>query len=379
MFFTYRGAFFWRMNAGMGDIVFTPLYQVLKQRGVRFEFFHRLVDMDVGPEQGRGTPYVSALHFDVQADVKGGGEYQPLVDVHGVPCWPSSPSYEQLVDGPELEADGRAFEAYWEQRRAGRKTVRVSDDYDFILLGVSVGGLPHVAGQLIDREPRWREMVEQVKTVPTQAFQLWLRREMSHLGWPHPPVNLSGFVQPFDTWADMGHLIPEESWNGRARSIAYFCSVLPDPTPDGGEVTESLYRQQRKVVRDNAVHFLDKHVGVLWPDAVRPEGGFRWELLARADGAGDQGGRGGEELFQSQFWTANVNPSDRYVLSLPGTIQYRISPLDIHFDNLTVAGDWTASGLDSGCIESAVMSGLLAAHALSGRPSLDEIVGYDHP
>src|SRR5262249_29921376 len=39
-FFTYRGAFFWRMHAGMGDIVFAPFYEVLKKRGVRFEFFH---------------------------------------------------------------------------------------------------------------------------------------------------------------------------------------------------------------------------------------------------------------------------------------------------------------------------------------------------
>ena len=39
----------------------------------------------------------------------------------------------------------------------------------------------------------------------------------------------------------------------------------------------------------------------------------------------------------------------------------------------------TATGLDSGCIESAVMSGRLAAHALSGQPALEDIVGYDHP
>jgi uncharacterized protein with NAD-binding domain and iron-sulfur cluster len=38
MFFTYRGALFWRMRGGMGDVVFAPLYQVLKRRGVRFEF-----------------------------------------------------------------------------------------------------------------------------------------------------------------------------------------------------------------------------------------------------------------------------------------------------------------------------------------------------
>ncbi|KPJ82976.1 MAG: hypothetical protein AMS19_06050 [Gemmatimonas sp. SG8_23] len=380
MFFTYRGAFFWRMNAGMGDIVFTPLYEVLKQRGVRFEFFHRLVDMEVSPRRARETPHVRALHFDVQAKVKGGKEYQPLVDVHDVPCWPSAPDFGQLVRGRQLEKEGRAFEGHWEQRKAGSRTLEVGVDYDFVVLGVSVGAVPYVAGELIDREPRWREMVEHVKTVPTQAFQLWLRRDMSHLGWSHPPVNLSGFVQPFDTWADMEHLLPEESWNGSARAIAYFCSVLPDPTANGGEVTKTLYDRQRRAVRDNAVRFLNEEVGTLWPKAVRPRGGFRWDLLA--DPAGDEEGgrkRSGKASFETQFWTANVNPSDRYVLSLPGSIRYRVSPLDMHFDNLTVAGDWTATGLDSGCIESAVMSGLLAAHALSGSPALEQIVGYDHP
>ena len=49
------------------------------------------------------------------------------------------------------------------------------------------------------------------------------------------------------------------------------------------------------------------------------------------------------------------------------------------FDNLTIAGDWTVTGLDTGCIESAVMSGLLAAHAIAQTPPLSSIVGYDHP
>ena len=57
----------------------------------------------------------------------------------------------------------------------------------------------------------------------------------------------------------------------------------------------------------------------------------------------------------------------------------RISPLDRTYDNLTVAGDWTSCGLNLGCVEAAVMSGMLAAHALSGAPALSEIVGYDHP
>ncbi len=39
--FQYKGAFFWKMTAGMGDVVIAPLYQALRRRGVRFEFFHR--------------------------------------------------------------------------------------------------------------------------------------------------------------------------------------------------------------------------------------------------------------------------------------------------------------------------------------------------
>ena len=42
MFVEYRGAIFWKMAAGMGDIVFAPLYQALRERGVEFEFFHRV-------------------------------------------------------------------------------------------------------------------------------------------------------------------------------------------------------------------------------------------------------------------------------------------------------------------------------------------------
>jgi uncharacterized protein with NAD-binding domain and iron-sulfur cluster len=86
-----------------------------------------------------------------------------------------------------------------------------------------------------------------------------------------------------------------------------------------------------------------------------------------------------EARFDSQFWTANVNPSDRYVQSPPKTTRFRISPLDNTYDNLTIAGDWTACGLNVGCVEAAVMSGRLAAHALAGAPALEDIVGYDHP
>jgi hypothetical protein len=156
------------------------------------------------------------------------------------------------------------------------------------------------------------------------------------------------------------------------RSVAYFCSVLPDAAPEDG-VTRRFHAEELERVRANAVRFLDEDVHALWPLAARPEGGFRWDVRAA------EGEAASEHPFDTQHWTANVNPSDRYVLSLPGSIEYRVSPLDMSFDNLTIAGDWTATGLDTGCIESAVISGRLAAHALSQLPRLDDIIGYDHP
>ncbi len=375
MFFTYRGALFWRMSAGMGDIVFAPLYQVLKERGVRFEFFHRLRDIKLAANAGSQRPYVQKLEFDVQARIQGGGEYQPLIDVNNVPSWPARPDWTQLEDGAALEIEGRKFEAAWDRRRQGTKTLHVSSDFDLAVLGVSIGALPEVASELIEREPKWREMVTHVKTASTQAFQIWLEKNARELGWKGPEMNLSGFVEPFDTWADMSHLIPEESWKQPVKSIAYFCSVLPGAS--GAEVTEELQREMHNTVRSNAVHFLGHDVSALWPRAKSESGEFRWELLA-ADPNGCKP-RQGESRFETQFWTANINPTDRYIQSLPGSPKYRVSPLDMSFDNLTIAGDWTASGLDTGCIESAVISGLLAAHAISGKPRLCDIVGYDHP
>lgn len=380
-FFTYRGSFFWRMRSGMGDVVFAPLYEVLKRRGVRFEFFHRLENVALAGEEAlaRGErPHVEVLEFDVQAHVRGGLEYEPLVDVRGLPCWPASARYDQLVEGELLLRERVDFESFWDKRRVGTRRLRVGDDFDFVVLGVGVGAIPHVCRELVMSNPRWRAMVDRVKSVATQAFQIWLRPEMSELGWKEEAISISGFVEPFDTWADMRHLLSEESFATRPGALAYFCNALPDRGEPAERGRPDYPALQRETVRRNAIHFLDTEIGHLWPQAQDASGRFRWDLLVDPTEAG-VATTGGEKRFDSQFYTANVNPSDRYALSLPGSLSYRISPLDNSYDNLTVTGDWTACGFNAGCVEAAVMSGLLAAHALSQSPPLEKIIGYDHP
>jgi len=351
--------------------VFAAFPDVLRRRGVGFRFFHRLTAVRLGRT---GSPHVAALDFDVQARVKGGASaYDPLIDVAGMRCWPAEPLAGQLADGARCVREGRDFESHWDRRRVGRMTLRVGRDFDFVVLGVGLGAVPYVCSELVAADPRWRAMVEHVKTVATQAFQIWLDADMEALGWSDGPVTLSGFAEPFDTWADMRHLLPREGWTQPPRALAYFCGVLRDGASEAADAGHLA--RQRELVRRNAIGFLEQEIRHLWPKAVERTGKFRWELLAVPPGCQARGAA----RFDAQHWTSSVNPSDRYTLALPGSARHRISPLDGTYDNLTVCGDWTDCGFNSGCVEAAVMSGRLAAHALSGGPALEDIVGYDHP
>ncbi len=381
-FFTYRGAFFWKMQAGMGEVVFAPLFEVLERRGVRFEFFHRLENVQLADAE----PHVAALSFDVQARLRG-ERYSPLVDVGGLPCWPSEPDFSQLEDGERLRAEGWDFESFWDRRRVADKTLRVGTDFDFVVLGVGIGAIPHVCSEILARDARWRDMCEHVKTVATQAGQAWLSEDLAALGWPLPSVTLSGFVEPFDTWADMSHLLSRELWPLAGRepqSLAYFCSVLADPgpalvppRPPPGQASDYVARC-RAQVRQSFAGFLDQHVHQLWPRARDASGHFRWSLLIAPDPELDRELQGSARVEQ-QYVSANVSPTDRFTLSLPGSTKFRISPLDASYDNLTIVGDWTACGFNESCVEAAVMSGRLGAHAIARFPRLEDIVGYDHP
>ena len=60
-------------------------------------------------------------------------------------------------------------------RRRRDRVLRRGVDFDHVVLAVSMGMLPVVANELIEDRPEWRDMTTHVRTVATQAFQLWLR------------------------------------------------------------------------------------------------------------------------------------------------------------------------------------------------------------
>ena len=246
-------------------------------------------------------------------------------------------------------------------------------DFDAVVIAVSIGMIPHTCSELLEASPRWRAMVDAVSTVPTQSLQLWFRRTEQELGWPHPGATVSGYASPFDTYASMSHLIPRESWpaESRPRSIAYFCSALPEEASHDPDIAH-------KLVRGNAADLLSRRVGHFWPAAAAPDGGFSWDVLHATAPVGDENRAGDESLLDSQYWRANIDPSDRYVQSVPGSLAFRLRADESGYHNLFLAGDWINNGHNGGCIEAAVISGMQAANAVRGRRLTKGIRG-DYP
>lgn len=367
LLFGYKGAFFWKMTAGMGDVVIAPLYQALRQRGVEFEFFHRVDSLHVDVRHQA----IDAITIGRQVRLADGIDtYQPLTKVRGLPVFPHTPLTDQIAVGAELDS----LETYFGQRSdVETRVLRRGVDFDQVVLAVSLGMIPIVAKELIEDRPDWRDMTTHLGTVATQAFQIWLRPDDHALGWPQPGVTTSGYVAPFDTWASMPQTLWAEDWpdHDRPRSVAYFCGALEAAWPTTQDHTQYV-RDCGRRVQAEAVRHLDDHVGLYLPGAVT-EQGFAWHLLSGCNG------QRGSSALATQHVSVNIDPSDRYVQSLPGSDQYRLRSDESGYDNLVLAGDWTDCGMNAGCIEAAVMSGLQAANALLGRSRFHRIRGFYMP
>ncbi len=364
-FFDHRGSIFWKMTAGMGDVVFAPLYEVLCRRGVRFEFFHRVDGLHLSPDRNG----LDGITIGVQAALPAGiDSYDPLLDVRGLPCFPAAPLTDRIVipDG----IDPAALESHWGRRDDVATTrLRRGVDFDDVVLAIPLGMAPLICDELLDDSDAWRSMVANVPTVATQALQLWLREDEPTLGWRWPGATISGYVHPFDTFSSMPQVIDAEDWpdHDRPGTVAYFCSTMAAPPPSAVGA-DSYDEVQRELVWAHAERFLERDIGHLFPGAVRG-GEFRWELLCGSDVRGPA-------ALRSQFVAANVDPSDRYVQSPAGSDRHRLRPDASGYEHLFLAGDWTDCGLNAGCIEAAVLSGLQAANAILGRSRHHRIAGY---
>ncbi|MRX09123.1 FAD-dependent oxidoreductase [Pseudoduganella sp. FT25W] len=371
----YKGGIMFKMQAGMGDTIFTPMYQALLNRGVKFQFFHKVEELVPDGAQ------IGSIRMTQQVQLAGDA-YDPLVPVKGLDCWPSEPLYGQIdpAQAALLQEQGINLESHWTDwpqvyRDAFGKelpavTLKRGVDFDQVVFGISIGSLPVLCPQLLAQSPALLATSEKVQTVATQAYQVWLDRDLAQMGWANQPKGpqpvLSGFTEPFDTWAPMDQLLVREDWPAPLdpRNVSYFCSALPvesyPPVSDHG-----FPQRMAQVAKEGAIHQLSKEIASLW-SAAGPAGAFPWQWLVDGSEAT------GVQRFDAQYWRANVDPSERYVMSVVNSTRYRLRTDQSGFSNLFLTGDWIKTGINAGCVEAAVMAGMQTSRAISGYPVVIE-------
>ena len=394
----YLGAPFWFFQEGTGESVIQPLYELLRRRGVRFEFFHRVEELV--PDAG-GTA-LAKVRMQVQATTLGGQPYDPLQRSGPLGTWPDRPLYGQLVQGGALAArpPGELEDTWSTWPGAGTKVLRVrtagqagggDDDalaVDQVVLAISLGALPRICAPLIAAHPRWAQMVARLPTVETHTLQLWLSKPANELTDELPQTHNGdvdtglgcGLAHPFDGFSDFTPLIAHEHWppGGEPKSLWYFSDVLAGSPPHGQAQAPGYEAQRQTAALQASRAFVDGALlrGLfIQPVAAKPASGkgFNDALLVAPPGAPPAPGA---DPLTAQWARAHVQPSERYVQAPAGSAAARLEAGASGFAGLVLAGDWIHTGLNVGCVEATVMSGRLAANAVTGRPPGEGLVGY---
>jgi uncharacterized protein with NAD-binding domain and iron-sulfur cluster len=372
--YTYRGSIFWKMQAGMGDTIFAPAYEALRKRGVKFKFFHRVMSLTLTPD-GKS---VASVQMSRQADLKPDvAEYDPFVQVKDLACWPNQPNWDQLVNGDAMKSNRVNMENPWGSwEGVGSVEIQQGTDFDLAVIAISKDALYHATPDLMKASPAWNDMVTGIATVDTIAAQLWFTEDSAALGWTDPPAVLTGYQRPHSTWCEMSHLLPREDWpEDGPKAIAYLCGPIWRPNDAQNPYFVPVDDEDYEEVNANKGQVLTREwilamMGKLYAKAALPvnPSGIDFKYLYYPKNDRDDLGR-----LDWSYIRMNVTPQERYVLTLPGTHTVRMREGRTPFDNLYIAGD-TVYTLLGGCVEAAVMSGMLVSRTLTGYP--EEIPGY---
>lgn len=323
LLFGYRGAPFWRMRAGMGDTVFAPLYRLLLQRGVRVELCHEVRRLLAAPAEA------SLAAVDLRFHERPAAAPPVLERVKDLQCWPGEPPWG---------AAGAGTNSALRERRLVQ-----DQDFDAVILAIPAPCHRGLAGELLARSGAYREMMDHTHSVATLAAQLWLREPLRELGWSERSTIYTSGPRPLGSWAEMSEVLEYEHWPAghEPQAVVYLCDACPD------ELIAVAGDPQRKAA-------LLERVLQQWSQLLSPSRTAR----PKARLVGELG---------DQYLRVNHRPTERYVLSLPGTTRYRLAPDESGIERLYFAGDWTRTSINGGSVEAAVESGQTAAQCLIRR------------
>ena len=293
-------------------------------------------------------------------------DYDPLIDVKGLPSWPSEPKYEEII--PEqaklLQKHNIDLESFWTQwstiyeetflRPLPEITLKYDIDFDVIVFGIPVGSIPYVGSELLEVSPSLRDTVQHVGRIPSLQVQLYLDVTRENVMSEENIYWLEHDKSMFLLSGNDQNLINED-WkpSGADPKICQDISFMLNSK----ESHENCKRKYKNFIVAKFHDIFKNH----WVYAYK-NGHFNWDLLT------DPENKTGVKRFDAQFWQCNINPSDLYTQILTNTSQYRITTDGAGFNNIYFTGDWIQNGFNLGSIEGAVTSGLLTSKAISGYP-----------
>jgi uncharacterized protein with NAD-binding domain and iron-sulfur cluster len=370
----YRGSLVWQPRSGVADTVIAPLYQVLDARGVHFHFFERVENV-----HWSDTGAIERVSMGRQVDLAV-EKYDPLKEIPFpdgtvLDAWPAQPRYEQIdpAQAARLQAGKVDLESPWADWPTTPWEMQRGRDFDDIFLCIPVAALRDACPEIIARDPRWRDMVDNVKAVPTIAMQLWIKPTLKELGmditrWAlasrSMAPNCEVYVDPLSSWTDCSSVLEFERWpaSNRPRTLAYYCGALGDMEPVAPYSDHTYPERQVRLARAVSLQWLNDNMGYFWPGGtcIRRPRGLHLPLLVCPQGPEATA----TEKFHGQYFRANVSPTERYTLCLPWAKQWRINVHDTGFHNLYIAGDWVHHvGVNAGFFEGAAIAGREAAQA----------------
>lgn len=366
-------AYFFRVSTG--ETVILPLYDALVRRGVQFEFFQKVTNLVPADDGTR----ITAIEYEQQTTTTG-PPYDPIrVLPDGQRVWPNAPLYDQLVDGEAWRRDEINPESWWTSW-TGESTTLLLEPEDRIVVALPPAAQAIVCKEAANRKPGWKTMLAEVRSTPTEALQLWTTKSTAELGWPA----LTGtdrwigptYLPPLFAVADFTATLKAETWpdDDRPKGLLYFCGALqlPDPEPDFDD--HDFPKRMREQVFGQCSQLLVT-LGGLLPDAGKG-GPYPQALLPGALYCGADDGATGINRLRQQYYRANIDPNERYTLSEPGKLKYRLRAWESGYDNVALSSDAIYTGFNIGSFEGSVMSGMLASAALTSSPTIDQIIGY---
>lgn len=364
MLATYKGDMMYLAQAGFGEAVIAPLYEVVLSQGVKVSLFRKVTALELSKDKKSVARVRLARQADVIAE-----PYEPTIMVDGVRCWPSEPLWDQLEDGDRLKAAKVDFESHWcAEPPVGEETLTAGEDFDLVILSIALGGLkplggdPGICAELLDQGGDFANFVNGIDIVPTLALQIWSDRSLEQLGWTTGKSATVAGPQPLDIWADMSQVLTFENRPG-PRTLHYFCGSYPTKLYAAPTQQAGVPAQAAAEIRDLAVRWLKDGAGAWFPTATHG-GTFDWDVLW------DPQGRAGEARLDAQFLRANIDPTECCAASFAGQTKFRLRPHQSGFRNLLLAGEGCRHGQNATAVDAAVMSGMAASQAICGLPKL---------